>query len=183
MEYNKIFCTKCGSKNNSINLFCSQCGNEFIRTKEDTKNNTYPKPNINKLEEIKNVKLNNNINMDKGDLERFISKNTDYYMRKFEEINITKNKISWNWPAFLFTGWWMLYRKMYIQALLVIIGVPVLSLIPVIGWIFPWAIWILGGMYGNSLYLDHINKKMDEIDKFDSSMRDTLIYQKGGTLI
>ena len=48
MEDNKIFCTKCGSKNNSINLFCSQCGNEFIRTKEDTKNNTYPKPNINK---------------------------------------------------------------------------------------------------------------------------------------
>ena len=56
-------------------------------------------------------------------------------MRKFEEINITGNKISWNWPAFLFTGWWMLYRK------------------------------------------------MDEIDKFDESMRDTLIYQKGGTLI
>ena len=55
MEYNKMFCTKCGSKNNSINLFCSQCGNEFIRTKEYTKNNIYPKPNINKLEEIKNV--------------------------------------------------------------------------------------------------------------------------------
>ncbi|MBQ3422516.1 MAG: zinc-ribbon domain-containing protein [Romboutsia sp.] len=33
MEYNNIFCTKCGRKNNSENLFCSQCGNEFIRNK------------------------------------------------------------------------------------------------------------------------------------------------------
>jgi len=67
--------------------------------------------------------------------------------------------------------------------LLLIIYIIIISLIPIIGWIVPFATWILGGMYGNSLYLDHINKKIDEIDKFDPSMRDTLIYQKGGTLI
>ena len=71
--------------------------------------------------------------IEQNDLEKFVGKNSDYYVRKFEEMQITGNKISWNWPAFFISGYWMLYRKMYIQALIMILGSMVLGCIPFIG--------------------------------------------------
>ncbi len=41
-------------------------------------------------------------------------KNTDYYLAQFENFDKRQDdKLSWNWSAFLFTGFWALYRKMY----------------------------------------------------------------------
>lgn len=119
--------------------------------------------------------------IEQNDLEKFVGKNSDYYLRKFEEIQITGNKISWNWPAFFISGYWLLYRKMYIQALIMILGSMVLGCIPFIGWLVPIALPIGMGMYANALYFDHINKKMIEINKFDSNIKDSLIFKKGGT--
>lgn len=43
---------------------------------------------------------------------RFVAANTPRYIPKFAVLN-RKNKISWNWMAFLFPSGWMLSRKMY----------------------------------------------------------------------
>ena len=43
---------------------------------------------------------------------RFVAANTPRYIPKFAVLN-AKNKLSWNWLAFLFPCWWMLSRKMY----------------------------------------------------------------------
>lgn len=43
---------------------------------------------------------------------RFVAANTPRYIPKFAVLN-AKNKISWNWLAFLFPCGWMLSRKMY----------------------------------------------------------------------
>ena len=43
---------------------------------------------------------------------RFVSANTPRYIPKFAVLN-AKNKLSWNWLAFLFPCGWMLSRKMY----------------------------------------------------------------------
>jgi hypothetical protein len=51
-------------------------------------------------------------------------KNFGYYLAKFQAFDDkgTGLHVSWNWPAFFFTGFWALYRKMY-------------------GWFFAW--WAL----------------------------------------
>ena len=172
-----IFCTKCGSKNNEGNLFCSNCGNEL----ETGKNDLLTKVNTEKIDEIKNNNFNINLDVDKSDLQKFVLKNSEYYMSKFEEIKITGNKISWNWSAFFLTGYWMLYRKMYIETLIMVLATMLLGSIPVIGVLVPIGVYIGLGMYGNTLYLNHVNKKMLEISRFDSSMKDSLIVKKGGT--
>jgi hypothetical protein len=48
-------------------------------------------------------------------------KNQGYYLYKFEDFDERGPgvKLSWNWAAFFFTGFWALYRKMY-------------------GWFFAW---------------------------------------------
>lgn len=43
---------------------------------------------------------------------RFVAANTPRYIPKFTVLN-AKNKLSWNWLAFLFPCGWMLSRKMY----------------------------------------------------------------------
>ena len=110
-----IFCTECGSKNNEGNLFCSECGNKLQGGRE--KNDSLGKVNTDKIKQINSNNFETNLDIDKNDLVKFILKNTDYYISKFEELKITGSKISWNWSAFFFTGYWMLYRKMYIEAI------------------------------------------------------------------
>jgi len=45
-------------------------------------------------------------------------KNRDYYLRRFEEFDREGTKFGWNWPAFFFTFWWLMYRKMWGKAAL-----------------------------------------------------------------
>lgn len=47
----------------------------------------------------------------------FIEKKVDYYLSKWEVFEHSSEKISWNWSAFLFSAYWMMYRKMYIPAI------------------------------------------------------------------
>lgn len=49
---------------------------------------------------------------------RFVAANTPRYIPKFAVLN-AKNKLSWNWLAFLFPCGWMLSRKMYKNGIIV----------------------------------------------------------------
>lgn len=50
-----------------------------------------------------------------------------------------------------------------------------------IGWALSLALCVGLGIFGNSIYLDHIKKTFSEIGFADSNMRSTLINKKGGT--
>ena len=75
----------------------------------------------------------------------------------------------------------MLYRKMYVQAIIYIIANLILGCIPFIGWALSLALCVGLGIFGNSIYLDHIKKTFTEISYADSNMRSALINKKGGT--
>ncbi|MDN8617125.1 DUF2628 domain-containing protein [Variovorax ginsengisoli] len=45
-------------------------------------------------------------------------KNRDYYLRRFEEFDREGTRLGWHWPAFFFTFWWLMYRKMWGKAAL-----------------------------------------------------------------
>lgn len=42
-----------------------------------------------------------------------IQKNAGYYKNAFRTMDENNQSASWNWSAFLFPGYWTLYRKMY----------------------------------------------------------------------
>lgn len=159
---NSILCSKCGASNEAGSAFCTKCGNSLAKT-----------------EVVDHI--SNNENYTQEELSLFLEKNQSYYLEKFNLIEKTGDKKAWNWCSFLIGGYWMLYRKMYVQAIIYIIANLILGCIPFIGWALSLALCVGLGIFGNSIYLDHIKKTFSEIGFADSNMRSTLINKKGGT--
>ena len=159
---NSILCSKCGASNEAGSAFCTKCGNSLAKT-----------------EVVDHISNNESYTQD--ELSLFLEKNQSYYLEKFNLIEKTGDKKAWNWCSFLIGGYWMLYRKMYVQAIIYIIANLILGCIPFIGWALSLALCVGLGIFGNSLYLDHIKKTFTEIGCADSNMRSTLINRKGGT--
>ena len=159
---NSILCSKCGASNEAGSAFCTKCGNSLAKT-----------------EVVDHI--SNNENYTQEELSLFLEKNQSYYLEKFNLIEKTGDKKAWNWCSFLIGGYWMLDRKMYVQAIIYIIANLILGCIPFIGWALSLALCVGLGIFGNSLYLDHIKKTFTEIGCADSNMRSTLINKKGGT--
>ena len=159
---NSILCSKCGTSNESGSAFCTKCGNSLAKT-----------------EVVDHISNNESYTQD--ELSLFLEKNQSYYLEKFNLIEKTGDKKAWNWCSFLIGGYWMLYRKMYVQAIIYIIANLILGCIPFIGWALSLALCVGLGIFGNSIYLDHIKKTFSEIGFADSNMRSTLINKKGGT--
>jgi hypothetical protein len=87
----------------------------------------------------------------------FVGKNAGYYttvFRKFDIRGMETFAPTWNWAAFLCNFWWMLYRKLYLWALLWFL----LTLIPIYGIVF----MIAAGITGNYLYYRHAMAKIRE---------------------
>ena len=62
--------------------------------------------------------------------------------------------LTWHWPAFLFGFWWMLYRKLYLWAL-VAMGL----------WLIPHLalpVWFVWGAVANYLYFRQAKRKIGE---------------------
>jgi hypothetical protein len=109
---------------------------------------------------------------DEDEAKLFIGKNSDYYMKKW--ISFKNGDKAWglNWPAFLFSIFWLGYRKMY-SIVLYMIGIfLVLDIIKVyvnydytksIG----LAISVTLGVMANLIYFKHMKKKIAKIDLKD----------------
>ena len=104
-------------------------------------------------------------------------KEADYYARQFDQIR-AGTSITWNWPAFFVSSFWLLYRKMWLYAFLYWIVLPVVltfvsvfvgaksgpqayaatyySLYFLVG-------FILLPMFANSLYFRHARNKVNKI--------------------
>lgn len=166
-----VFCGQCGKENEATSSFCNGCGKDLKRV-DLNKNNS---------EEGNWRRGYNSADYSEEEINTFISKNQMFYLGKFDQISMTGNKKTWNWSAFLVGTYWMLYRKMYLQGVIYCVANLLLACIPVIGWLLNLGLWIGLGAFANSLYLDHINKKFQEINCADSSYRQTLIKKNGGT--
>ena len=100
----------------------------------------------------------------RDDLAAFIIKNRAKYLAKFDKFNyegVDRFAVTWHWPAFLFNLWWLLYRKLYLWALIafVVLCIPGLNLISS----------ILFGIAGNYIYYKHAQKKIYALRAFDPS--------------
>jgi len=106
-------------------------------------------------------------------VDEFLEKNVEKYKRKFKEIET--NPANWNWCAFLFGGYWFLYRKMYIAFFVLLIattlavfgiqsiGASFAGVSESTAMILSYAVsiiitMVLPGMYGNLTYKKHMER-------------------------
>ncbi len=100
--------------------------------------------------------------------------NTHHYLTRFERLAHGDGG-GWHWPAFFVTWYWMLYRKMWVPALVYFIapyvfavvfgvvaaGSPAVAGVLYLAWAFAWLIG--PGMMANGWYYKHCMKKIRDV--------------------
>ena len=75
------------------------------------------------------------------------AKKAGYYLPKFNSFDQGQSKVTWNWPAFFVTFFWLLYRRMYGLA------VGYLFLVPLaLGMLLVAVVALFGNVVGTQLY-------------------------------
>ena len=155
------FCPYCGTPHNIGDAFCGTCGNSLngaaparpavpvtpVRPVQQTytQQQTYtpPQPLT-------------------GPLDDLIVENTQYYNKKFYDMDSKNSKVSWNWAAFLISPLWCIYRKMYILAAAMFITPAIFtSILGFWGTFLAWGGYVAFGLFANFLYREHLKKIKD----------------------
>jgi Tfp pilus assembly protein PilE len=113
-----------------------------------------------------------------ADYARFISKNSEKYLSKFDNFKVGEVdsfRATWHWPAFFVPFFWMLYRKLYGWAILAFF----IGIIPYIG-LLAGIVW---AMVANYIYYKHAKKKLLEIKQQHPTPKtqQAVMAVKGGT--
>ena len=102
-----------------------------------------------------------------------INNHENYYLTAFDRLEKSKTN-TWNWSAFFFGGFWILYRKMYLYAFILIMGVCIIPLsysmltdiglseIGIISASSSLVLHSLLGYFGNALYYRLVKKRVSE---------------------
>ncbi len=120
----------------------------------------------------------------------FIEKKTDYYLSRWNIFENSGEKINWNWAAFFFSAYWMMYRKMYVPAVAVFVGIRLVKYIIALGGgEFYRLVAVVGllftGALGNWIYYVYASRKIDDIadtaGSDDPSLIGRTVREAGGT--
>jgi Protein of unknown function (DUF2628) len=129
----------------------------------------------------------------------FVGRNADYYLKKWApRLDDPQADVGMNWAAFLLTGLWLAYRKMYAFAFIffgaailerfmeavVFLGLLRLPAVPGgVNLIYSLASAIICGLFGNSWYLSHARRKVAEVHAQGLEGERLLftLSQRGGT--
>ena len=141
-----MFCTKCGTQLENDVAFCHNCGNPVAKG---------------------NAQANSGAHAEftgSADPQQFVDddvcaligeENKSYYIAKFADMKQKNKKATWNWPAFLVTPAWLVYRKMYAYGAIVWAVNMLLEEI----WSFGgFVLSILFGVFANYIYMTHLEK-------------------------
>ncbi|WP_405234185.1 pilin [Lentisalinibacter salinarum] len=124
-------------------------------------------------------------------------KNTDYYLERFRKFETGKSSVSWNWPAFFISFYWLLYRKMWLYAaaylfvptFIYLLGFFVAAafttedtaaLIGIVANLV--AIFVIFPMFANRLYYRVLSNRITKAERHEESDQRMLwLARKGGT--
>lgn len=181
-----MFCAKCGTSNDDTANFCVSCG--------------YALPPSDKDASKSQAKADGSASMDEFYKAVIGPKNQDYYLRHFSRFdNDGKASATWHWPAFLVTFYWLLYRKMWLNALIYFfLPYLVLILFGIVGAVagdasgmlvgmgyllYAAAIFILLPMQANALYYKQCKKMISAVRATSQDTQRQLgeLSGKGGT--
>lgn len=109
-------CPKCSHKNHSGSIFCNACGFDFNENYKPSSHNTFPgRPGdlASILDPMGGVDPREKLGgIPAGEIAKYVRTNTPYYMVVFKSI-MDLRRSKFNFGAFLFSGAWFLYRKIY----------------------------------------------------------------------
>jgi hypothetical protein len=126
-------------------------------------------------------------NLPHSEIEAYVGKNIQFY----KWASAAARGISWNWAAFLFAPLWMVYRKMYWQALafmaVVFLSDAILHLTyghaidQNIAHLLATASQVVIGVMGNQIYRLHVQKQVIRFRQryADSVDRETALRKAG----
>ncbi len=182
-----MYCPKCGQQNIDTAKFCSSCGNPFdVANPHAVPLLPGSDPQSTDTETLYRVFIGSN--------------NQHYYLNQFQQFDRAgQTKATWHWPAFFVTWYWLLYRKMWLAALIyfllpyivLFVGGLLTALIPGLGGVLfglLWIAYVIGifvwyPMNANAMYYKHCQNKIQEA-KVASSRPDAqlgILASKGGT--
>ena len=106
----------------------------------------------------------------------------EYYVDRFQKMQFSNSKVSWNWCAFLFTPYWFLYRKMYPIGAGILGGILFLNLLSgAFAMFVSIACAIVFGILGNYIYMLNVKKEVREANLFqDEASKIAYLNQKAG---
>ncbi len=132
------------------------------------------------------------------DIELYAQKRGDYYREQWNRMRNPERSFRGNWAAALFNVTWLLYRRMYLYALVFFVLSIVTSVlfaallsilhptvdVEAVGKLFGWAFsFVFGLFFANSLYLRRAEKRIRRIKKEfkGQSVQREQIVASGGT--
>ncbi len=97
----------------------------------------------------------------KSDVGDELSSSTKFYLDLFDQYNGFTRFASWNWVAFFFPPFWMLYRRMYLYGFSVLALFTLIELLRLLEVAAAnLSISILIGIFGNAIYFYHTRTKV-----------------------
>lgn len=181
-----MFCPKCGALNDAAATFCTACGDVLPLSTGG----------------FQKAQGKNEGAADIGEYYKAVlgPKNQDYYLRQFSRFDADgKLSATWHWPVFFMTFYWMLYRKMWLVALVYFIfpylffglvgaiagmtGSAANMLVSAGYVLYLVGILFLLPMYANALYYTHCKKQISAVKASTADVQRQLgeLSGKGGT--
>jgi len=108
-----MFCTHCGSPNHDTAKFCAKCGRALTTSGASSGSNESAQT----TDAARQVNAAGPPTPDQFYRAAIGPQNQDYYLGKFLRFDQGGARVSWNWGAFFLTFYWLLYRKMWLNAL------------------------------------------------------------------
>ena len=184
-----VFCTRCGAKNAGASSFCTKCGNRLTSAysthapvyQQSNPANVNPYSYVNQSADTYQMSDYVNSAFTVSELQQLVETNSEYYMPKFEDMNTQNKKTSWNWAAFLFTPYWLIYRKMYAYGA---VALGILFLLSFFGNVFGSLLALCGyvvmGIYGNYVYMKFLRNKMEQVHSMNEPYKTQFIAKNRG---
>ena len=177
-----MYCRQCGTSNDDAAKFCAKCGKPLAQS-------PYQAPATGAADAPSDDEFYKAVIGPKNQV-RYLS-----YFSRFDAASGVG--VSWHWPAFFVSFYWLLYRKMWLYALLyffapylllflfgIIAGVSGADAFIGVGY-FVWlaGVLIVIPMYANALYYRHCRKIITEVKTSSSEPQRQLgeLAAKGGT--
>ena len=171
-------CKNCGAWVEDDDRFCEHCGNNLSSVDDPVVIDV--EPEVVEAEIVMPPKRYDSPAADAREVrERLIGSKTEYYLPRFEKMETLNSITDWNWAAFFFGFWWMLYRKMYVFGAVALVVTELLSMltIPGLGLLVSLAV----GVVGNFLYMKDINNRTDKAMDMQPEERELYIQKNSGT--
>lgn len=184
-----VYCTKCGAQNVGTALFCSKCGNR-LTTPQPAQAPVFQQSTPYAYANLQGAQYQQQNNYTAGgytdsnidaDIQTLVGAKAEYYIPKFQEMKVQNKKSTWNWSAFLFTPYWMIYRKMYAYgAGMLGISAVLTLIIRTVGSILAFCGYIVLGIFGNYIYMNFLEKKAAQMKAMNEPYKTQFAVKNGG---